>query len=309
MIQGVEILSVIMQHASIATDGLGKQQSKHSVSLSRRALAKIGVEVGSLLEDVGFRSLDLAILLFRSKLLRSRPLIERRLLSIVHQMQERSTALSAQSLLINPYRSLNELDRKIEQHLPQILNSNSFYIEAGANDGISQSNTTFLEIRYGARGMLIEPSPSNFERCIKNRSSRNIFENCALVSNEYNKPYMELIYSNLMTVSTESPDVNPVEHAQSGLQFFDGVNYSFLSKTATLAELMDKHGVQSVDLLSLDLEGFELDALKGARLEERRIKNIVAEARNIDEVSEYLQPYHYKMIAQISYHDYIFSLE
>ena len=261
------------------------------------------------MEAVGLKSLDLATLLFGSQLLRSRPLTEKRLLAIAHEMESRAADLSARSLQINPYRSLNDLDRKIEQYLPQLLNGNTFYIEAGANDGINQSNTMFLEVCYGARGMLIEPSPSNFEKCVKNRSGRNIVENYALVASDYSRPYMEFIYSNLMTVSIESPDVNPAEHARTGLKFFDGINYSFLSKTATLAGLMDKHGIQKVDLLSLDLEGFELEALKGASLEDGRIKNIVIEARNILMVSEYLQTYNYKMQGQISCHDYIFCLE
>lgn len=120
---------------------------------------------------------------------------------------------------------------------------------------------------------------------------------------------MELIYSNLMTVSTESQDVNPAEHAQAGLKHFDGINYSFLSKTATLAGLIDKHCIQQVDLLSLDLEGYELEALKGAKLEDAKIKNIVVEARDIAKVAKYLQNYNYKLKTQISFHDYIFSLE
>ena len=42
-----------------------------------------------------------------------------------------------------------------------------FYIEIGANDGVSQSNTKYLELFYDWRGILIEPIPSVFKKLQK----------------------------------------------------------------------------------------------------------------------------------------------
>ena len=66
---------------------------------------------------------------------------------------------------IYPWTGKNNLDRKIAQELPFLLNKKTFYVEAGANDGIKFSNTNFLEKLYGAQGILIEASPSLFEKC------------------------------------------------------------------------------------------------------------------------------------------------
>jgi hypothetical protein len=63
---------------------------------------------------------------------------------------------------------------------------NGFYIELGANDGITYSNTAFFEYEKNWTGILIEPSISKYEECLKNRSG-NIIVNCACVSNEYKK--------------------------------------------------------------------------------------------------------------------------
>ena len=41
--------------------------------------------------------------------------------------------------------ALNCLDKKLEKYLNY---KNGFYIEIGANDGISKSNTMFLEKKY-----------------------------------------------------------------------------------------------------------------------------------------------------------------
>ena len=63
------------------------------------------------------------------------------------------------SFKIYPWTGLNGLDLKIAKALPEILNKNTFFIEAGANNGLNQSNIFFLESIYGARGILIEASP------------------------------------------------------------------------------------------------------------------------------------------------------
>ena len=68
------------------------------------------------------------------------------------------------------YTALNELDKKIEKYLNY---KDGFFIEMGANDGINQSNTVFLERKYNWHGMLIEPS-EKFTLLKKNRSKLNI---------------------------------------------------------------------------------------------------------------------------------------
>ena len=183
------------------------------------------------------------------------------------------------SLFSYPYTSLNNLDHKISRLLPHLLNKNTFFLEVGANDGVRQSNTFFLESIYKAKGILIEASPYNFQKCIRNRSRKNIFEHCALVSEEYNLPYLELIYSDLMTVSLSSQEVDSLSHAKKGLKYFKGINYNFLAPAKTLNEILDKNKIKKVDLMSIDLEGSELDALKGINLNLFDIRNILIEAR------------------------------
>ena len=65
--------------------------------------------------------------------------------------------------------------------------SNGVYIEAGAYDGVFQSNTIRLEQERGWSGVLVEPSMVAFNKCIKNRSNNNIAINACLVSNLYNQ--------------------------------------------------------------------------------------------------------------------------
>ena len=126
--------------------------------------------------------------------------------------------LKKQSAELNPYTSHNNLDKQIAKILPSLLNSKTFYIEVGANDGITQSNTYFLEKLFGARGMLIEASPSLFEKCCINRSKNNIFEHYALVSSQYKKPFVELIYGNLFTTLSDTSNMIPKDYAKLGVE-------------------------------------------------------------------------------------------
>ncbi|MCR9057134.1 MAG: FkbM family methyltransferase [Rhodobacteraceae bacterium] len=60
--------------------------------------------------------------------------------------------------------SPSKLDRKV---LKYISHDGGYFIELGANDGVSQSNTMLLEEKYGWRGLLIEAIPHKYFECRK----------------------------------------------------------------------------------------------------------------------------------------------
>ena len=76
------------------------------------------------------------------------------------------------------------VDKKLSNYLNK---KNGFYIELGANDGISESNTYFLENYKDWKGILIEPIIHNYLLCKKNRSKRNKFFCNACVPFGYKK--------------------------------------------------------------------------------------------------------------------------
>ena len=78
--------------------------------------------------------------------------------------------------------SLNQIDKKLEKYLNF---RNGFFVELGANDGIKQSNSLYFELKKNWKGVLIEPSPYNFQKCLQNRSKRNSIFCNACVGFEY----------------------------------------------------------------------------------------------------------------------------
>lgn len=60
------------------------------------------------------------------------------------------------------YYGLNLLDKKLEHHIDF---DNGIFVEVGANDGQTQSNTAYFARHRGWRGLLIEPIPELAARC------------------------------------------------------------------------------------------------------------------------------------------------
>ena len=61
---------------------------------------------------------------------------------------------------IGYYTSRNRLDKRIAELFS--YKKNGVFIEAGAADGFIESHTLFLEKNYGWTGLLVEPTPEQF---------------------------------------------------------------------------------------------------------------------------------------------------
>ncbi len=205
------------------------------------------------------------------------------------------------------YRSvtINELDIKLRRYIDF---DGGFFIEAGANDGRAQSNTYFYEKRRAWRGLLVEPVPELAERCRKNRPN-SIVESAALVSFDFKEPTIEMRYCNLMSLvkGAMKSEAEELEHIRAGSAVQEIETRELTVNTATLSSLLDKHHIGHVDLLSLDVEGFELNALKGLDLERHAPQHILVEARYREEIDAYLLS-RYRVVAELSHHDVLYEL-
>ena len=230
------------------------------------------------------------------------------LIRIAEFFENFSTFIYRLSTEIYPYNSLNALDRQIEKLIPEILNSSTFFIEVGANNGINQSNTFFLEKKYKSKGLLIEPSQVLFEKCIKYRSRRNIFENVALVSNQYKKEFIKLVFADLMTIVDENSKRNTKGHLERSRKFYKKENYSFYAKAITLGKLLKKHNIKKVNFISIDVEGYEMNLLMGLDFSKVIIDYILVETNDFQKINNFLLKKNYKLIKKLSIHDFLFKL-
>lgn len=209
------------------------------------------------------------------------------------------------------YVGLNQLDRKLEKYVNY---DNGYFVELGANDGVTQSNSLYFEKHRNWRGLLVEPAPQNFLKCRQNRSTRNSIYCAACVSFEYGQEFVRIAYSNLMStpVSLESDIQDPRAHAELGDKFLGSGEtvFEFGAVARTLnALLLEAHAPKQIDFLSLDVEGAELEVLKGIDHQTFRFKYLLVECRDFTRLSDYLEKQSYRFVEKLSGQDYLFASE
>jgi FkbM family methyltransferase len=188
-----------------------------------------------------------------------------------------------------------------------------FYVELGANDGVTQSNTLLLELLFGWSGVLIEPVSSLFQELRHNRSQhRNAIARTACVGGGYKGDSAEIVYSNLMStvIGLDSDVGDPFSHAESGAVFLrpeDSVRVEKVPARTLTAVLDESQAPKNIQLLSLDVEGAELEVLRGLDFSRYRIHWVLVECRSIERLATYLARSGYELRAQLSGHDFLFE--
>lgn len=207
------------------------------------------------------------------------------------------------------YYATNKLDKQLEQYVNY---DNGFFVELGANDGITQSNSLYFEVKRKWRGILIEPTPHNFLLCKKHRSTENYIFCNACVSFDYKEKYVDIKYANLMSISEniELDLEDKDSHIQSGKKHLLNNEdvFSFGATAATLNSILEKSKApKEIDFLSLDVEGAELEVLKGINFEKFSFKYMLIEVRDIKRMQSFLSQHGYILEKQFSLHDYLFK--
>lgn len=195
---------------------------------------------------------------------------------------------------------------------------NGFYIEAGANNGITQSNTHSLE-SLSWNGLLIEPNKQRFSECQSHRSDRNIFENCALVSFDHKESTIagnfaeQNIDDSLVSQVTIPLDYHDI-HQRTATEEKAATRPIIHVPAKTLQSIVDHHKIKQIDFLSLDVEGYEYEVMNGLDFEKNPPRFIRVETSSlqyrIDACHEYMttKGYHFLGMPNINDCFYVFDL-
>lgn len=208
--------------------------------------------------------------------------------------------------------SLHEIDRKLFKYLNY---KNGFFVECGANDGVTQSNTLLLEQELQWTGLLVEPGYVNYNKCRISRSNC-IVENYALVSCDYQEKTINGNFNNdLCNGLMNSIDLYPDYFDSEMIFWADKFRRENKSETTevnccTLQHLLDKHLINKIDFFSLDVEGYEIEVLKGLDLKKIRPVYILIETTTSDYYKEIVECYmtknDYILVDRISINDALY---
>lgn len=134
---------------------------------------------------------------------------------------------------------------------------NGFFIEAGANDGLFLSSCKFFE-DMGWSGMNIEPSRKMFERLVNNRPN-SINLQVALSDTKG-----ELLFED---IDFDNGGFSRLEHSEKHIDidrmFGLRVSQKYNVDVDTYINVLNKYDIHNVDLMVLDVEGFEIEVING----------------------------------------------
>lgn len=212
-----------------------------------RSIAKLGV---SALAYVAFRaaqSASLRRMIFNAIRLR-RPEVERfgrmdeiRFLAYCFVNRDRSRSQIFQDLWIS-----YELGEK----------RGGFFVEFGATNGVTNSNTWLLEKEYGWQGILAEPNPFWHDALTQNRNSR---KDRRCVSSSSGKKVR------FLATNAVDPELSGVAEFASGDHFaaVRSEGEEIEVETVSLNQLLaDCNAPRRIDYMSIDTEGSEYDILR-----------------------------------------------
>lgn len=203
----------------------------------------------------------------------------------------------------------NGLDKKLRQYLGNIMGG--FFIEIGGNDGISQSNSKYLEMFQDWNGLLVEPEPENFRRMFLTRNFSTHKVRAACVDFEYRQTEVELSSGDLMSVALDLPTdlANRQSHIALARNFQKRriKSPTFTAPARTLDSLLDEVAApKTIDFFSLDVEGAEMSVLQGLDFDRWNISFLLIESRSPKELETFLNAKGFTLVGNLTTHDYFF---
>jgi len=176
-----------------------------------------------------------------------------------------------------------------------------FCVDVGATDGISISNTYLFE-RRGWDCICVEPIPSYFEQCKRNRKTAVCCAIGAEAADAQDFTIFTLGSDNYSAISGLQTDTRLVDSHAHLITKSQVIKVPVRTLTSVLDEY---HAPTTIDFISIDTENTELDVLKGLDMNKYKVKVFCIE-NNFNEpmIEEYLLQFNYKKIHRLAVNDF-----
>jgi FkbM family methyltransferase len=149
------------------------------------------------------------------------------------------------------------------------MDEDFFFIQIGSNDGKTGDPIYEYVVKYGWRGILIEPVPYLYEKLKSTYAGRTglVFENIAIADEDG--------YKTFYRVEENDEPGNPFWYDQLGSfckevvlkhrHIVPNLEKHLVSEQIpciSLDSLLQKHGVSKLNLLNIDTEGYDYEIIK-----------------------------------------------
>jgi len=174
---------------------------------------------------------------------------------------------------------------------------NGVCVEIGSNEPISICSQSYhLEQKLSWKCLLIEPNPFLASKTREQRPDAIIHE-CACVDNE-NIGELELH----IPISTNGEIITGHASIEKNADEHNYVNHKSIKvKTNTLSNILKYNNIKNVDFISIDVEGTELEVLKGINFNEINPKLIILEDKHLYLKKHLFLKHHgYKLVRRLN---------
>ena len=150
------------------------------------------------------------------------------------------------------------------------------FVDVGANDGVTYSNSYYLEKNLGWSGLLMEPHRASFAKLQEARSAHAI--NACAAPEEGVVPFVEIEGGGEM-LSGVANNYDPLHRrrVERTIRRTGGRLQTVETAAVRIDRLLDERGIDRVDYLSIDTEGGELDILRSIDLKRYSVGCITIE--------------------------------
>jgi FkbM family methyltransferase len=146
------------------------------------------------------------------------------------------------------------------------------FVDVGANDGVTLSNSYFFETKRKWTGLCVEPLPEVFEMLRESRP-KSFCENVCIADAEGTLDFARVEGVDALSGIAEKMDGR---HRRRIAKEKGRVEMLRLP-AVRLRTLLDKHGIDRIDFLSIDTEGSELDVVRSIDFGKTSVGVICAE--------------------------------
>ena len=185
-----------------------------------------------------------------------------------------------------------------DQYLYEIIFKNKYngvFVDIGAHDGITFSNTYFFEKFMRWTGICVEPIPEVFERLKTNRKCLCI-QGCIFDKREM-APFLKITgWAEMLSGIIENYNPEHLKRIEREIDLMGGNAEMIKVKCYNITQLLLENNIQHVDYLSIDTEGGELGILQSIDFDLIDIDIIEVENNYNEPFQQWLEPLGYKKI-------------
>jgi FkbM family methyltransferase len=151
------------------------------------------------------------------------------------------------------------------------------FLDIGANDGVTYSNTWFLEKERNWTGLCVEPLPDTFEKL---KASRNChLENCAAGAKDKEEDFLQVSgYAEMLSGLLKNYKKQHLARVDDEIAKYGGSKKVIVIKTVNINSLLQKHQLSEIDYCNIDTEGSEFEIIMAIDFSKIRINVFTIEA-------------------------------